>query len=397
MKQTVADQHYPSVTRDAGPLGDWLGMTRSWMADSARLWAERGVHPDGGFREELALDGTPFAEEKTSRVRVQARQTFSFALFQELAPELDSIDADRMAALTRLGLDILFTSARRADGLYGRQLQHGGGLVDETADLYDNAFVLLALSKAAAMGHEGAGAAADTLSEAIDAHFRRPDRDGGYFEVLPSSNVRLQNPHMHLLEASLFHHGVTGHAGSAERAERLEQLVDERFVSVDGGLREISREGWRPLEGDRYETGHQYEWVWLLHEKARSLGGPVHGAAQSFYGTAIRLTGDNGEVFLEHHLSGSLKDSTRRCWGITEAIKAHLARLEAGDAEAEARASAAVKQLFETFLAPAPVQGGWIDKYDGYGNPISLVMPASTGYHVYLALAELLRVAGSRA
>jgi len=386
--------------REEGSLaGDGLALLESrvgraadWLAVSAALWAHAGVHPERGFHEELTLDGQP-AGNGTTRVRVQARQTFSFALFAELAPAVDGLCAETACALVDRGLRVLVEDCRRPDGLYGRRMAYSGGLTDDTADLYDNAFVLLALSRAAALDRPGAAEAAAALADRIDRHFARPEGDEGFFELLPNSDVRLQNPHMHLFEASLAHHEAMSHPGSAARAEAIESLMARRFLTAEGGLREVFRSGWAPFEGDRLETGHQYEWVWLLHERARVLGGELNPAADGLYATALGLTGEAGAIYLEHHLSGSLKDSTRRCWGVTEAIKAHLARFGAGDAAAAGRAAASFDQLFDLFLDPAHVPGGWIDRYDGYANPLSQAMPASTGYHVYLALAEFLRVA----
>ncbi|MEL6387615.1 MAG: AGE family epimerase/isomerase [Pseudomonadota bacterium] len=366
----------------------------TWMAQSASLWSRAGVHPSAGFWEELDMAGAPL-EAETARVRVQARQTFCFALLQRLAESNPQFDGDRARELCRHGLDALVTHCRRPDGLFGRRMAHAGGLVDDTADLYDNAFTLLAFSAAAQAGHTDGAAEAGKLSALIDIHFARPQADDGFFEKLPTSDVRLQNPHMHLFEASLLHAAVTESAASLSRGRTIERLMETRFLNQQGGLREIFRPGWGPMEGDRLETGHQFEWVWLLHQHAKLEDHAVTPAAETLYKTANGLTGDGGAVFLEHHLSGSLKDSTRRCWSVTEALKAHLARFEAGEREAAQRACEAYDQLQDVFLLPAAVPGGWIDRHDGLGNPLSLTMPASTGYHVYLAIAELMRVAGA--
>ncbi|MEM7766724.1 MAG: AGE family epimerase/isomerase [Pseudomonadota bacterium] len=377
------------VSNAAQQLAARVSRAEHWLGSTFALWSSVGVHRNVGFHEALTLDGA-VKPNATSRVRVQARQTFSFALFEAWG-EPGARD------LVRHGLDALTGHCPRSDGLFGRRMSHAGGLSDATADLYDNAFVLLALSKAAALGHGRAADAADALSHAIDTQFARPPEEGGFFEVLPVSDVRLQNPHMHLFEASLVHHAATGHTRSAARANAIEGLMANRFLSAEGGLREVFQSDWSVHEGDRYETGHQFEWVWLLREKAKVLGGAVHPATGSLYAVANRLSGPDGEVFLAHHLSGSLKDSTQRCWGVTEALKAHLASHEAGDEAAAGRAAEAFDRLFDQFLDPAPAPGGWVDQYDGLGNPLSHTMPASTGYHVYLALAEFLRVAGAQA
>ena len=45
----------------------------------------------------------------------------------------------------------------------------------------------------------------------------------------------------------------------------------------------------------------------------------------------------------------------------------------------------------DEYLTP---EGGWIDRYDADGLPVATTIPASTGYHVVLALTELIRVTG---
>ena len=45
--------------------------------------------------------------------------------------------------------------------------------------------------------------------------------------------------------------------------------------------------------------------------------------------------------------------------------------------------------LMDEFLT---VDGGWVDHYGAGGEVIATDMPASTGYHVVLAFADLIRV-----
>jgi mannose/cellobiose epimerase-like protein (N-acyl-D-glucosamine 2-epimerase family) len=52
-----------------------------------------------------------------------------------------------------------------------------------------------------------------------------------------------------------------------------------------------------------------------------------------------------------------------------------------------------VDTLFRHFLDPAPVPGTWIDHVDADARPRVDKIPASTLYHVFLAFAELMRVA----
>ncbi|MEO0785424.1 MAG: AGE family epimerase/isomerase [Pseudomonadota bacterium] len=359
---------------------------KSWMLDaSLGFWADRGVHPQLGFRERLTMDGAPI-EDADTRVRLQARQTFCFAFGKVLGWS----DA-RADGLVARGVDVLRAHCRRPDGLYGARMSYGGGLSVDTADLYDTAFALLGLSWAHRIGAEGAGEAASEASRAIDTVLKRPVDEGGYREALPAPVHRLQNPHMHLFESSLALHEATSDGAALARAEAIEMLLETRFLTRDGALREVFGRDWGPAEGDRFEAGHQYEWVWLMAERARLTGAPVSPAAEGLYAKALDLTGPDGAVALSHTLDGAVLDATERTWGLTEALKAHLARMLAGDAAAEARAIQTFDRMWERHVAPAP-EGGWLDKYGPDGAPDTTDMTAATGYHIYVAIAELERV-----
>jgi len=84
-------------------------------------------------------------------------------------------------------------------------------------------------------------------------------------------------------------------------------------------------------------------------------------------------------------------DATERTWGLTEALKAHLARLLQGDSAAEHRAIETFDRMWARHVDPAP-EGGWLDKYGPDGVAVTADMTAATGYHIYVAIAEMERV-----
>jgi len=359
---------------------------RSWMLDaSLPFWADRGVHPELGFRERLTLDAKPI-EDPDSRVRLQARQTFCFAY-----GKLMGWSDPRADELVARGMGVLEGHCRRPDGLFGARMSHAGGLSDERADLYDTAFALLALSWVHRMGAPGAADAAGEASAAIERELRRPASEGGYREALPAPTLRLQNPHMHLFESSLAFFEATQSMAALERAKSIERLLETRFLTPQGALREVFAMDWGPATGDRFEAGHQYEWVWLMAERARLTGEPISRAAEGLYAKALELTGPDAEVALSHTLDGEVLDATERTWGLTEALKAHLARMLLGDGQAAARAIETFDRMWARHVEPAP-EGGWLDKYDASGAPVVSDMTAATGYHIYVAIAEMERV-----
>ncbi|MEM9739873.1 MAG: AGE family epimerase/isomerase [Pseudomonadota bacterium] len=359
---------------------------KSWMLEaSLPFWANHGVHPKRGFRERLTMDATPIDDDDT-RVRLQARQTFCFAFGKVLG-----WSDDRADDLVARGLDVLTAHCRRPDGLFGARMAYGGGLSVESADLYDTAFALLGFSWAHRIGAQGALEAAVSASAAIDDILKRPAIEGGYREALPAPHVRLQNPHMHLFESSLAFHEATGDAPALARAQGIEALLELRFLTGEGALREVFTPDWGPSEGDRFEAGHQYEWAWLMAERSRLTGEPISKAAGALYSKAIALTGPENEVALSHTLDGDILDATERTWGLTEALKAHLARMIQGDTAAEARAIATFDRMWTRHVDPAP-EGGWLDKYGPDGKPVMTDMTAATGYHIYVAIAEMERI-----
>lgn len=381
--QTIED------TGTAG-LGHRAELARSWMFEASfPLWSGNGVADGGGFWESLDLHGRPL-ENPVSRVRVQARQVFVFAL-----ANLMGWQPKRSLELVRTGVRALHRACRREDGLYGRLTNlETQTLADDQADLYDSAFALLAHAWAL---RAGAGAEALTggmaLSMAIDQRLRCHDDRDRYFERLPAAINRVeQNPHMHLLEASLAWHEAARDKRSLQRSQQLVRLAESRFVDRElSGLREVFAGDWGPHEDDRFEAGHQYEWVWLLHEQASICGDQISSIAPLLYRKARELTLPNGRIYLSHSLSGDVREAVHRCWGLTEALKAELALVRSGNTDSIAGANATFDRLWADHIQGA-VSGGWIDRLDASGKPVSTDMPASTGYHLYLAFSELIKV-----
>lgn len=373
---------------DYGPdLRRRARQAQAWMYDaSLPFWAARAQHAECGFHEALALTGDPIVSP-SSRVRVQARQTFCFAVALDLG-----WSPDTSRELCRYGIDVLQNHCRREDGLFGTLVSHSGGLADPTAQLYDSAFARLAFASAVTAGIADASTALRSTCRAIEQHLKRPPAQNGYAETLPTPDDRNQNPHMHLYEAAIGHY-LAGYQPAIDQAYALENLLTSRFYDPKlSGLRERFATDWGHHPGDHFEAGHQYEWVWLLHRRARADNKPVNEISAKLYQKALSLTGDEGQIWLKHTHQGEILDGTQRSWALTEALKAHLVRFEAGDVDAAKRAVETYDRLWHLHIVPA-IEGGWIDKYDRHDTPISEDIPASIGYHMYLAFSELMRLA----
>jgi len=364
---------------------------RLWLTESCfPLWAEHGVSRAGLFPEALTLEHDALDSE-TTRVRVQARQTYVFSEAWRLGWR-----RDLSARLAAAGVATLTGPALAASGLPGKTLAADGhGLIDASADLYDIAFVLFALAEAA----RGPGPAGDALDAArrILAALDASARDtvhGGYAEALPPPPHRLQNPHMHLLEACLSLHRADPDGGHLLRAGALIDLFETKLTAGEGGLLgEIFKPDWSAPDGDAahiVEPGHQFEWVWLLHTWSRLAQKPLPDAATRLYNFAVSTLDASGRACQIITRDGAVQDTSSRTWPQTEALKAHLALYEQTGAERHAAAaSRSVDVLMDTFLTE---DGGWIDHFAADGTVLAKTMPASTGYHVVCAFSELIRV-----
>ena len=363
---------------------------RDWLMEACfPLWAEKGVYGRVGFLEALDLQHRP-VEAPLARVRVQARQTYVFsqALHMGWQPA-------RAQDLVRMGVNVLDTVCRRPDGVLGRNIDlERGVLADDTADLYDTAFGLYALGSAyrgdGADGAEVPGRLIAEISRALEGKLADPT--GGYAESLPRPEYRLQNPHMHLFEASLELYAKTGNERHMTRASQIRDLFMTRFLDKTTGTlgERFMPESWAIPNGEAgeiIEPGHQFEWVWLLARYALLTRGRLPDEARRLYELACRTLDKDGRAIQSTLQDGTPVDASRRTWPQTEALKAHLTLWRAGDSAAGARAVASFDVLMDEYLTP---EGGWSDHYDGDGYVRSANMPASTGYHVVLAFAELI-------
>ncbi len=205
---------------------------------------------------------------------------------------------------------------------------------------------------------------------------------------------------MHLLEALLALHEATGEARWRDEATRIVRLFLARFYDAPTAtLGEFFAADWapHPEQGHIVEPGHHYEWVWLLH-RYHAQGGTLEvlAAADALFATALRHATDqeHGGIHDQIDRAGRVIAATRRIWPVTEAIKAHLARIEAGRPVPEGQPGQLIAQLFRDFLRPD--RGDWVETCTREGAPTASVLPGSTPYHVFLAAAETVRVGAGR-
>lgn len=336
---------------------------KAWLDERVypRWWSAGADMVGGGFHDRLDGAGRPIAGAK--RCRVQARQVHAYSL-----AEAFGWDGPWRAVMDH-GHLVLEAKFRRADGLYRTRLAADA---DDTVDLYDQAFVLLAGS---ALAGRGDGEAA-TRAEALLA--RLPTDAGGGFAEL-DGEARLANPNMHLFEAFLAWSWSDLACGQARLA--LTKLID----AETGALSEFFGPGWTAPEKREVWPGHQFEWAWLLMRHAGESG---DGAALAAGLRLIEL-GERSGVDPARNVAVNALDETlsvvdpgTRLWPQTERLRAHLlAGAVTGD-EACWRSALSAAAGLAQFLTD---DGQWIDSLEGDDR----TAPASSLYHIVGAIAQL--------
>ena len=344
---------------------EWLD---AWLRTAALpLWATVGVDPTtGAFREALTLDGRP--DDPRRRARVQARQAFVFA-----SAEAEGLPGGWRAVAER-GFDWFAAYGRGADGLFATTLDLAGAPTTPEPHLYEHAFILLAL---AALGREGDALAVLGRLQA----FRHPM--GGFREA--GDQPFQANAHMHLLEAAIAWADAGGDPAWSVLADEITALALERFVDpTTGALHEFFDADWRPLAGDAgaVEPGHLFEWAWLLAQRPTP---ERRAAARRLFAAGRRGVDARGVVVNTLHADLSVRDGGARLWPQTEYLKAALAM---GDEAAALEAANTIGSFLET-----PVRGVWRERKAAHGGFVAQSSPATSLYHLYVAIRELTRFA----
>ena len=360
-----------------------------WLRQSALpLWATIGQDESGRFAESLSLDGRVMKVAR--RARVQARQIWTYAE----AGRLGWGGPWRRAVV--LGAQCLETEYLRPDGLCRTLLALDGACLDETAMVYDQAFVMLALESVRHLADDTAGLERRAVHIRDTLLSQRLSR-GGWMEN--GERPFQSNAHMHLLEACLAWEEGGGDDAWGEMADHVVHMAHTRFINPEMGyLTEFFDEDWRPAPGEdgrMVEPGHQFEWAWLLARHARlRQDDALLTYARRLYEFGAHGISD-GRVALDVlNIDGRPRGERARLWPQTEWLKAALLLAEVSDDGERRRylgdAADALRALW-LYLTPT---GVWRDKRLGRKGFINEAAPASSFYHIMGAFGQLNTSAG---
>lgn len=364
------------------------GATRlcTWMRTRALpTWCTLGQSDNGAFEEVLALDGRRVLT--TRRARVQARQIYVYGqagLMGWTGPWRNTVER---------GMEYLNEGFSRPDGLLRSALDVAGRPTDETATLYDQAFLLLALAVAhRAIGRPDLEARAQSVRNLLlsERHHK-----GGLIES--GTRPYQANPLMHMLEASTAWEEISIDKGWSDLSDAIVTLAQTRLIDKTNGIiSEFFDHDWVPLDSrqdELIEPGHQLEWAGLLARHAQARQDTELGElAWTLYQNGLDGFDPTKEVIIDsRNMNDSVRSERARLWPQTEWLKASLifaSIFDDGRREFCLNQAAKAEAGLWRYLTP---DGLWKDKLLEVGRFIDEPAPGSSFYHIMAAYAEIER------
>lgn len=360
-----------------------------WMSEKAiPLWSTKGIDLATGAVHERLLANGEVDFKCPKRVRVQARQMFSFTVAE---------GQGWSGSNHRLVSDI-WRFARihghhpSQPHTYVHLLDEQDKVADDKQDLYDTAFHLLAAGTRYRQYRQPMDLEhANQLLQHIEKDFAADN--GGWTEGNYDAPCRRQNPHMHLFEAFMTLYEATNDGKWLAKAGQIFSLFEKVFYDpTEEVLLEFFDEDWNPVEIDGHriiEPGHMFEWVWLLDWYSKLTGTPVKHFCEKLYQSGLRtgLDETSGLIYDATSDKGEPVHPTKRMWPMTELLKANLVLAQWQPQVYEEKAAHALELLFQYYIDPA-TEGAYIDQLDANNEVLSDVAPASTLYHLVVALVE---------
>lgn len=365
---------------------------KDWLAIQVLpLWAECAVRPNGVFEEGLQEDGKPF-EADLIRFRVQPRQTYVFAHATELG-WFDGSEYVKNAVANG------FDHFRCETGEFAFSTSKDLVVNNESKNAYEHAFAMLGYAWHYKLTKDESSLAnAETCYQWFESALSDKE-NGGFYSSTDDKSLRSQNPHMHLFEALMTLFEVSGNKLWLERSGKIFELFCTKFFNGTN-LVEFFDENLEPNHelSENIDPGHQYEWIWLLNHYEHLTGIDVSEQIAALTSFAEKYGhSEIGLVMDEIKNTGSTFRETSRLWCQTELLKARVALFEREPTESNERAVVdTVDLIFKHYLSKAN-DGCWIDQVNTDGTPVSFHSPASTLYHIFLAITELCRVCDKNA
>ena len=364
-------------------------LVKRWLFDEALpRWVNHGVDwKNGGFYEELSLQGEGLDVPK--RTRVQFRQIYSF----KVAYDLGYADSKLLLKAIQHGVDFIFSYCALPTGAFIHSVDADGQPKQTVDDLYTQAFSLFGLASLYQCFKKPEFLErAKKLLLYLQSERRLPE--GGYSEKRDKAIVFEANPHMHLFEACMAWMRLDQDPIWCRVANEILELCLSAWIQRSNGfLCEKFQSHWRPISfpdmGHIFEPGHHFEWSWLMgqYQRFHPHQKDLDSVRQKLFdlGETYGICPQRGSVFDAVWSQGVPHLKSSRLWPQCERIKAALA-LGKKDL-----ADQALKILFCYFKTPVQSSFGlWRDTWLETGDFDSSSVKASSFYHIIGALSEYL-------
>lgn len=381
---------------------------------SLPLWCEEGFNRNGGFVESLSFNARP--DGKIKRLRVHGRQTFIMLYLlrnnprNRLLPYLQQTK-DRVIEAQQF----LNNYQSPIEHLYSTLVDNKGDVVNGDILPYDHTFLMMGFGELwLATEDDSYAHKAEYIYRQLKQYFQNSDGSftlsatlANYPPLKLNYHSQEQNHHMHMFEACLSLYETTHLSLWLERAHKMFALLEKYFFNSEQTLlHEYFHGGWTidSQKGMQLQPGHYYEWVWLLQRYQSLCGGneTAESIATKLYAYANKYGSndpDTGLIVDEMMPKGEPLRQTKRLWVQAEALKAHISMCKRSARFGDSASVASITQTIETllesifqyYLDPHSC-GVWYDQLDATNMNISLNAPASTAYHILLALHEYLKL-----
>ncbi len=365
----------------------FVGESKEFLQKALITWGSAGYDKKhGGYVEALSFSGKP-QYNLDKRFRIHPRNIFSHSAGTVWGYS-DTLSVAKAGAL------FMMEKCWMPRGGFVSLTTRDGSHKDKHIRTYEHAFVLLGF------GWLYYATKDDIykkwlykvwgLFETIFAH-----SDGGFVTSIPDDgSPRQQNPHMHIFEALLNLYELFGDKHWIIAAEKIYGLFRKHMCTYEENIiREFFKDNWMPDEqkGELVDPGHHYEWIWLLCKYERLTGKTVDVISNLYTFALLGTSPVTGLGYDECYFDGRIYRDTHRLWVQTEKLKAHLAlRERATDLSRKEKhldlAEETLKKIFSYYFITD--KGVWYDQVDEHYNNISKNAPASTLYHVLIALHE---------
>ncbi|MCV2401423.1 AGE family epimerase/isomerase [Marinomonas sp. C2222] len=349
-------------------------------------WHKYGIDKDQGFSyESLNHD---LSRNRVGRIRLltQCRQlyTFSHAVAVKNKKHWE-------ASLQPL-FEFIITHYFQ-DNRWIFSLDDELNVQDTQSDAYALAFVLLSFSHYYQVTKDARALSYITKTHRFLIDHMQADT-GGFYEAYPINNsqIRRQNPHMHLLEGYIAAYETTQEEGYKTVINSLLELALSHFYdSKSKTLIEFFHHDWTVHNeiGHQIEPGHHFEWVWLLHQAYKIEANPEYlELAHHLWGTAIKHgLSEKGGIYNQiSNLDYQVLDREKRIWPITEYLKA-ITVLPIGKEEKQHRIEVAFTFIKEYYFLD---EGRWNEYLTEDNQAKDYPLPGTSTYHIFLGLTEVI-------